>query len=233
MEVNVAIVDDNKEDIQNILQCLNDNLSMNILLKVETFSDQSFSEVNKKFDLYLLDIDMPTTSGIELAEKINEYCKESRIIFISRREDLVFDTFIVESLYFVRKDKLEDDLKQAIHKYLDYFEMNNKVYKFFVNGIEQTVKYRDIYYFEVFRNNLYVITKFKKYSIRKAMKSVVNDVSEDTFIRIHESFYINMNNIESINDDIVIMKNKHELHISRRNVKFIKQKYAKYLMQRG
>ncbi|MEG0176250.1 LytR/AlgR family response regulator transcription factor [Anaerorhabdus sp.] len=231
MEIKVAVVDDNIIDLHNITNEFKNYKFSDIVFNIEEFNDRSILENRQLFDLYLLDIDMPQVNGIEIANKINETSKNSGIIFVSRREDLVFDTFIVESLYFVRKDKLANDLKLAIEKYCALFEKNNQVFRFSENGNTVVVKYQDIYYFEVYKNNMYIVVENKTYSIRKSMKNLIKEIDNKTFSLIHESFYVNLGNIERMDNNLVILKNKQELQISRRKIKMVRDEYANFLMR--
>lgn len=85
LNIRVAIIDDNKNDIKEILSNLNKVVEQEFSLETYEFTDEEFEISKELFDLYLLDIDMPYINGIDLAKKINKENKIARIIFISRR----------------------------------------------------------------------------------------------------------------------------------------------------
>lgn len=233
MNIRVAIIDDNKNDIKEILSNLNKVVEQEFSLDTYEFTDEEFESSKELFDLYLLDIDMPYINGIDLAKKINNENKIARIIFISRREDLVFNTFFVECLYFVRKDRLLGDLQSAMAKFLSYFVKNQQVYEFSVEEVDYQLNYIDICYFEIFRNTMYIVTKDQKYSIRKTMKQLIEEIKSDDFNRIHESFYVNFENVKILKHNTLVMKNGDELQVSRRKSKLVHEQYSRFLMNRG
>lgn len=66
----------------------------------------------------------------------------------------MLNTFSVECLYFVRKDRPLGDLQSALTKFLSYFVKNQQVYEFSVGGVDYQLNYIDICYFEIFRNTM-------------------------------------------------------------------------------
>lgn len=233
MEIRVAIVDDAKEDREQVIKCFSTIHIPNTHFQLDEFDDVSFTMNTAQYDLYLLDLDMPSITGLELAKRINETNPAARVIFISYREDLVFNTFAVESLYFVRKEFLKDDLLKALTKFANYFIKSNQVFIFDNGKNQEEIFYKDIYYFEVYKNDMYIVTKQNKYIIRKTMKKIIEEINDDSFVKIHMSFLVNLSNVNSIKDGVMILKNSVELKISRRKIKEISEAFVQYLLRRG
>ena len=94
------------------------------------FFDININIINNNFDLYLkekcdicfMDIDLKNQSGISIVKNLKKNNKNMIIIFVSAREDLVFDTFSVykkKSLYYgyERCDgTIGVEIKKSIHK---------------------------------------------------------------------------------------------------------------------
>ena len=62
-------------------------------------------------DVLLLDIEMPALSGLDLAAAINKQrggSEKPYIIFVTNRDELVFDALKLQPFSFVRKGHLED-----------------------------------------------------------------------------------------------------------------------------
>lgn len=145
----------------------------------------------------------------------------------------MLNTFSVECLYFVRKDRPLGDLQSALTKFLSYFVKNQQVYEFSVEGVDYQLNYIDICYFEIFRNTMYIVTKDQKYSIRKTMKQLIEEIKSDDFNRIHESFYVNLENVKIFKHNTLVMKNGDELQVSRRKNKLVHEQYSRFLINRG
>lgn len=102
MTLQVCIIDDNKIDITKIkneisLLCT-DEFDPNIvsLYKINNLSSIPNSQI------YFIDIDMPKFDGFTVAKYILNRNKSSHIIFVTNRDDLVFDSFDFNTFYFVR-----------------------------------------------------------------------------------------------------------------------------------
>ena len=95
-----------------------------------------------EYDIYFLDIDMPNINGINIAEKINKFYQDSKIIFCSMRDDLVFDTHSVNSFFFIRKSNVESDLNKAYLKLCNSNIRLNNIYK----CSDEIINYREIIY---------------------------------------------------------------------------------------
>ena len=65
----------------------------------------------RQYDVMLLDIEMPALSGLDLAAYINGQrggTDKPYIIFVTNRDELVFDALKLQPFSFVRKGHLED-----------------------------------------------------------------------------------------------------------------------------
>ena len=71
-----------------------------------------------KYDLVFLDIDMPKYSGMDVAEEIRKKSADTDIIFVSNREDRVFETFSVQPFGFIRKNCFTEGLNATLRQYI-------------------------------------------------------------------------------------------------------------------
>ena len=74
------------------------------------------------FDLLLLDIDMPVVDGIAFGKKLRGQRNKVDIIYVSSREDKVFDSLRVNPYGFIRKNHFLEDIPQVLGGYLDQRE---------------------------------------------------------------------------------------------------------------
>ena len=73
---------------------------------------------SKAFDLLLLDIDMPGTDGITFADHLRAEQNNIEIIYISNREDRVFDSLRSMPCGFIRKSRFLQDTAEILNLYL-------------------------------------------------------------------------------------------------------------------
>lgn len=69
-------------------------------------------------DLVLLDMDMPTLHGLELARRLRECRPEIHIAFLTAYEEFAKDAFEVEALDYLLKPVMKDDLSRMISRFV-------------------------------------------------------------------------------------------------------------------
>lgn len=110
----IKIVDDDQVFAKKIESMVYDGfkdifLDYSIECITSHFEDRYF----EKGDIFFLDIDLKEKNGIKIAEKIRENNSNAIIIFVSAMNDMIFDSLIVQSFYFIRKDNFDRDMKIA------------------------------------------------------------------------------------------------------------------------
>ena len=72
-------------------------------------------------DIMLLDIDMPIINGFNLAERVSNNLlsqENATIIYITTYENLVYEAFKYSPLRFIRKNRINEELLEAIQAFL-------------------------------------------------------------------------------------------------------------------
>ena len=110
MEINIAICDDDKNYINEIIQYLNNcSWKRNNSFVYHTFyCGEALLESKQYFDFIILDIEMDKVSGIEVKEIFYNRNNQSRIIFLTNYEEYMSDSFgkmsmdISVKMFFIR-----------------------------------------------------------------------------------------------------------------------------------
>ena len=76
----------------------------------------AITEDNYAVDIAVLDIQMESMDGIELAKRINELAPECQIIFLSGHIEYASKVYDAEHVFFVLKSQSETYLKGALEK---------------------------------------------------------------------------------------------------------------------
>ena len=88
-----------------------------IWLKCDDFLNIDMEQI----DIAFIDIDLNVCNGINIAKYLRQLHPQLIIIFVSRREELVFQTFSTGVFQFIRKSKYIQDSKivfEQLKKYL-------------------------------------------------------------------------------------------------------------------
>lgn len=225
-----AIVDDNIDDIAIIKECI---LKHSQCKSDITSFNNSLNEniINQDHDVYFLDIDMPNIAGISLAEKIRLTQPYTIIIFITSQDHLVFDSFVVNPFYFVRKSRIESDLPNCLIKLEKYFDLTEKSIMIQTNKQTQEIKLNDIIYCEKFRNDLeFICINNEVIKARISLSALESIIDDSRFIRIHNSVLINLKYVQRIDQkEIYLSIGNHHFLISRLRYKSVKTSYLSYI----
>lgn len=121
----IAICDDSMKDLillEGLLEAYK-QLNPNTDFQVEKFSNSSTlcEKIRNKelADIYILDILMSQTTGIDLGNEIRKNSKESAIIYITSSDDFALDAFHIHAVRYLLKPVQEQQfLKRWILRFL-------------------------------------------------------------------------------------------------------------------
>ncbi len=165
--------------------------------------DKSFmSMVTKKlsFKIYILDIETPTRSGIDVARIIRNKDVDSVIIFLTGHQELSQIVIKNEFLFlsFINKfDDCENRLEKAIDKSLKILKAKQTI-RFKDNGIIYTIALDDILYItkdSVDRKSV-IKTDYSEFKLNKSLGELSKMVNEN-FIQTHRACLVNTKRVVS------------------------------------
>ena len=133
--ITIAICEDEKkyaEYIRDFVAEVIPDVQITYFSDAENFYD---SIKHKKYDLYLLDIEMPKKNGIEIAREIRNYYKKTIIIFLTNYEEYVYDGYEVNAFRYIPKPLVKEKLKPALESaYKEYQDNNSYIFITDVDG---------------------------------------------------------------------------------------------------
>lgn len=169
---------------------------------------------NNHVDLIFLDIEMPEMTGIELTKALSG--KETIIIFTSSNKDYALEAFELNIADYILKPVMPARFLQAVSKaqsILDSRKEDVEVTKdefLFVrdSNITRRLKLDDIFYAEAMGDYVKFYTKEKMFAIHGTMKSAEERLPKDNFIRVHRSFIIAVDKIDTLQDGGIMINGK-------------------------
>lgn len=212
--MNCLIVDDNKlartamrqlashvEQLQVVGECNSAMEAYNILQK-------------EKIDLLLLDIEMPGMSGLELTRNLGK--KRPVIIFTTVKKEYAVEAFELNVADYLIKPVPPARFIQAIEKAREIIDSNNRELQVsdneFVfirdNGVLKRIRTEDILFLEAMGDYVKLNTPQKFHAIHTTLKALEEKLPAGKFMRVHRSYIVALDKIESIEDGtIIIQKN--------------------------
>lgn len=208
-----------------------------VQVQIENYGSADSLEADmsqKVFDLLLLDIDMPGTDGITFAERLRAQNNTVEIIYISNREDRVFDSLRSMPTGFIRKSRFLQDTSEIVALYLKNREGRTKRPKLVLHtqtGME-SVQLDQIVYIEGVGKYQSITLKQQPEPIRvrRSMQEMEEELLPYGFLRVHKGYLVNYRCIRRIEENDLLLTTGQLLPISRRKLGEIKEQYLS-LMQ--
>lgn len=179
-------------------------------------------------DVLFLDIDMPEIHGFSVAKEISTMQRHPLIIFLSNLEHLVYQSFVFQPFWFLRKSTLED-LPMVVDKILQVLSEKELDYMVFTNGKNIRIPISDILYFESESHYLCLHLKDEMIRFKGRISDVENDLKNHAFVRCHVGYLVNCRFIQIVDrKDLVLMSGK-KIPISRTKADETQQAFMAYM----
>lgn len=216
----IVVVEDNrilrKREIEAIRKALKD-----YDYKIVEYSD--FTKELKKliqtpdFKIYVLDIELLNSSGIDIANYIRDYDDMSEIIMCSFHYELEYKVLKskLKILDFVSKyDNAYVNLTNLI---LEVFNKHSrKILKITDKGVILFIVMKDILYISKEKNTRKCVIKTfnNEYLVNKNLEEIKQELNSD-FIQVSRNCIVNQNNVEEYNfkDSKIKFKNGKEIDV--------------------
>ena len=193
----------------------------NISYKLFTYSDskQFLFDIdhNSQLDLAILDIDMPSPNGLELAATIKKSHKNCLIIFLTSYLNYAVDGYELEIFRFVPKSDIEERLERTIAdaiKIIDFDSKQSYIIKKY--DLICKIEHKNILYIiKSGKNSILHCFNDENIKIRKPLSEVYEELNAEEFIYIDRGCIANMANVQRLDNRDWICKNGDRLAVSR------------------
>ncbi|MBI3718980.1 MAG: response regulator transcription factor [Sphingobacteriales bacterium] len=181
---------------------------------------------NHAVDLLFLDIQMPQLLGTDLIRTLK---KPPKVIFTTAFRKFAVEGFELDAVDYLLKPISFERFLKAVNKVMDTslqvsennFNGNNKTNNLTDAFISLRadrknlkVSLNDILYIESLKDYIKVITVNKTIITKQSISSIEEMLPKENFIRIHRSYIVALNKIESYTNELIGIA-KTELPISR------------------
>lgn len=237
----IFICEDDSIQRQRLVTIISQNImiedyDMEIKIATDNPNDiLTYLEENKvPRGVYFLDIDLGhDLNGIQLGSEIRKQDMDAKIIFITTHSELLSLTFTykIEAMDYIIKDE-PDLIRSRVHESLEranaYHLFNETTatdrIKLQINNQTRFFELEDILFFETSDIPHKICLHLTNRTIE--FYSGLNDVLElsESFIRVHKSFVVNINNVATIDkkNRILTMTNGSQCFVSVRGLKLLK-----------
>lgn len=188
--------------------------------------EQILFDIDEKIcsDIYILDIEMPEMSGLQLAKIIMKFNPRAKLIFLTAHLQYAIDAFEVSAFRYVPKTDLEAKLLFALSDAISLIELETDEY--IVVNTQRTV--RKIYLKEIVyitksgKNSIIRSLQNEHISVRKSLSELYGEINRGQFLYIDRGCVANMLHISKIENYYVYFVNSEKMELSKSNAYNVK-----------
>lgn len=235
-KIKIAVCDDEKlaQDLVSsaLISIFESHTIAADIERFDTVGDLSERMKSCRFDLLMLDIEMPGGNGIVFGQKLVEDSSAVDIIYVSSKEEKVFETFSARPFGFVRKSNFMEDINAVITNYIKQGKLRKVTKKLLVRtkGGDKILEFNHIIYIEGCHNSQMLHMLGNETLETNSSLSVLSEkLASEGFYRSHKGFIINFYNIKGFDGNSVIMKDDSYIPVSRGSMKELKTAYLNYV----
>lgn len=230
--------------------CLEDALYLKAMLSgqsVKTYLDTAslLADVESgrvRYDLYLLDIFMEAAGdsperegavdGIDLAGRLRTLDDGAAICFVSTSDAFYREAYDLYAIQYLVKPVQEDAVQQLVDRVAKNLVRDKEQSLCFKRGGQTgTIPYRQILFIS---SREHTISIYCKDGVVQECKGKLSEMEAqirgDVFLRCHQSFLVNMYQIDYINGSELMVAG-HLIPISRRYYAEVKRRYQEVLFE--
>lgn len=230
--LSIAICDGDKQFlniIENEIFAICQKNEMQYSLTAFTDGDELLLNL-ESYDLILLDIMLPGVSGLEIAEKINKVRASSEfpiVIFITSRDNFVFDALKVHPYAFIRKQSLDKDLEACLMRVDRIVNKVSDIQRYVIKSGRNMVSLQIEKIISVYKSGNYCIfvTDSGTYRERCKFDDKYKDLEQYGFIRTGIGCMVKISHIVEMKTEEIVMDNGEIFPVSKKYRKGLKEKY--------
>ncbi|KEO75757.1 LytR/AlgR family response regulator transcription factor [Anditalea andensis] len=240
MKIKCIAVDDEPLALDLVCRFIGQTSFLSLVGKFEN-AIEALGFLNKnEVHLVFLDIQMPDLSGMELARVLDakNVSNKPKIIFTTAYNQFAIEGYKVDAIdYLLKPFSYEDFLKASTRSFQHINNIapsnHHKPEDYIFLKVEyQLVKVmlKDITYVEAYKDyvKVYLLDKSNPILSLSSLKSMEDLLPADRFMRIHRSFIISLDHIDSISRNMVNIGNT-QITISENHKETFMQFLSKWM----
>ena len=226
MKLNCIIVDD-EPLAQDVLEShISKVPSLNLVGKCANAIEANEMLHDEDVDLIFLDIEMPEVTGLDFLKSLKN---PPAVIFTTAYSEYALEGFNLDVIDYLLKPISFNRFMKAVNKALDQVALKENAKKpvpqvssatdeqgveagdfIFVKSDKKILKVRfsDIYYIEGLKDYVMIYTDEGRIITLQTMKNLEERLPSNRFLRIHRSYIISINKLQSVVGNSVEIKDK-------------------------
>jgi two-component system response regulator AlgR len=238
----IFIVDDENLARERLKRLISQNANYQIFGEAENGEEALALIPQLKPDIVLLDIRMPGTDGLAVAEKLSAMAQPPAIIFCTAYDEYAVQAFKYNAINYLLKPVHSDELSKALSQATQLNQLQIKILKdqpekeepsFVAHSWEghKLIPFNSIYFFKSDHKYLTVVHHDGETLSDQTLKELEQQYPKD-LVRVHRNTLVSIRYIEALTKDkdghyhVKIKDAAHLIPVSRRHVSELKQRIS-------
>lgn len=168
-------------------------------------------------ELLLIDIDLPQIDGLKTARFLRQMGIQSDIVFVTEAIEYSLEGYRYGAFDFIQKPISVTDFEQVMLRYVkEKINRNTNYFQVAIRGGFYKINLRHVVYFESNGRKINAVEWGNETSFYLKMDVLEHQLSDQYFLRIHQSYLVNRNFVSFANAAEVILINGRHLPVSKR-----------------
>lgn len=230
----IAVLDDQVEYIEKIriiTHKIMKKLGINYELKEYIKSRELLADIERgqSADAYLLDVEMPRMSGLEVARRIRQDYLDTLIIYITNYVEYAVEAFEVNAYRYIPKSMLEEKLPEAYRALYDqYRKEKEEFYTIETCQRLERIPCREIYYLLKESKYVRIVHQKGQSRVRATLEEVLLSLRQGEFLLIDRSCAVGIRHIMLLEQQQVFLRDGSKLPVSRPRLMEVKKAIMEY-----
>jgi DNA-binding LytR/AlgR family response regulator len=210
------VVDDDPLSIQVVENCIASTPFLTSVGSCESAVAAAEVLRQQTVDLLFLDVEMPLMSGIDLLSTLQN---PPPVVLITSSKQYAVEAFEYDVVDYLVKPVSYARFLKAAQRALELHQAHPSVEPNIPAGADFTfmkvdtklvkVLFNEVRYVEALGDYVHIVTGQSKLIVYSTMKAVEEKFPDSLFVRVHRSFIVNIKQVQSIEDNTIIIDNKH------------------------
>lgn len=234
----IAICDDEeyyRENLSKMISVQLNRLQIDFQIKKFKSGSELLAEGKniRQYTVIFLDMNMEGLSGLETAQLVRTYSEDVYIVAVTAFMSYAVEGYKFDVTRYLVKghENFQFLLEECIRTILDKINYKDICKQFaFIEG-KKEININKILYVEssLHKSYYYILEKeILRYSIYEKLNQIEEKLKKHGFIRIHQSYLVNIKQIGLIKNYKLIFNNGLELPVSKSKFKAAKEAFMEY-----
>lgn len=226
--MHIMICDDDPLDLEKAFQMIKEydvsgQLRVSTCLQAKELLNKGTSP---SYDIVLLDIEMESPNGYEVAKQLIAWPSPPVIIFVTQSSEYTLKGYGIALRYLQKplsKEKLEEAMDAAVQ------EASAHKFCFVSEDMTVGIPFREILYIEMFGHYAVIHASTAEYRIRSTLKEIQSKLPQGYFANPHKSILVNLEHVRCASNSQIILDNGGTVPISRRRQQEFNMTFYRFL----